>query len=158
VEVGELGGSGIAARYDIETPSGLVHVVNLHLETPRKGLEPLRGTGDPHVLAANTELRDLGSHRIRGWVDGIQGPLVVAGDFNTPVESAIYREHWGDLVNAFSAVGSGFGGSRMMGRYTTRIDHILLGPGWRPLRSELGPDLGSDHLPMIADVRREKGP
>ena len=34
-----------------------------------------------------------------------------------------------------------------------RIDHILVGPGWRPHRCWVGPALRSDHLPLIADLR-----
>lgn len=32
------------------------------------------------------------------------------------------------------------------------LDHVLTGPGMRVACSRLGPDLGSDHLPVIADL------
>ena len=33
-----------------------------------------------------------------------------------------------------------------------RIDHVLTGAGLVPRVCEVGPDVGSDHLPVIADV------
>ena len=33
-----------------------------------------------------------------------------------------------------------------------RIDHLLTGPGLVPKVCEVGPDIGSDHLPVIADL------
>ena len=33
-----------------------------------------------------------------------------------------------------------------------RIDHVMVGPEWSVGRCWVGPDLGSDHLPMIAEV------
>jgi len=32
------------------------------------------------------------------------------------------------------------------------IDHVLTGTGIRMLRSDVGPDVGSDHLPVVADL------
>jgi hypothetical protein len=40
-EVGGIGGSGAVVRYSIDTPGGPIEFTNLHLETPRKGLERL---------------------------------------------------------------------------------------------------------------------
>jgi endonuclease/exonuclease/phosphatase (EEP) superfamily protein YafD len=33
-----------------------------------------------------------------------------------------------------------------------RIDHILAGPGWQAERCWVGPDVGSPHRPVIADL------
>ena len=33
-----------------------------------------------------------------------------------------------------------------------RIDHILAGPGWRCGRCWVGPDVGSPHRPLLADL------
>lgn len=150
--LGDIGSTGSASRYDLLTPAGNIHYVNVHLETPRKGLEPLLGSGNLARMTGNTTLRDLGSRRIRAWVDSIPGALLVSGDFNMPVESAIYRRYWGDLGNAFSQAGHGVGGSRAETRVGVRIDHVLFGKGWRPLSARLGPDFGTDHRPMFAEL------
>ena len=34
-----------------------------------------------------------------------------------------------------------------------RIDHCLVIAQWRSVRVRLGPSLGSDHLPLMADLR-----
>jgi vancomycin resistance protein VanJ len=33
-----------------------------------------------------------------------------------------------------------------------RIDHILAGPGWYCARCWVGPDVGSPHRPVLADL------
>ena len=98
--------------------------VNLHLETARKGLQGLLGKGGliPDNLAQaekmaspsprasrrielNAMIRDRESERAAIWA--IRGdkrvPVLVAGDFNLPVESAIFRRHWGGYTDAFDA-------------------------------------------------------
>ena len=32
------------------------------------------------------------------------------------------------------------------------IDHVYAGPGWRTVRAERGPRLGSDHYPVIVTL------
>ena len=151
-----IGGSGDVVRYLIATPSGDVQVTNLHLETPRKGFDGLYVFDIDH-LRENTLLRDIESELARRWVD--QGvakrpvPVLVAGDFNTPVESRVFQAHWSEgLQDAFSQVGRGLGMTKYNGWIRARIDHVLAGPGWYVRRTEIGYDLGSDHRPLIVDL------
>jgi vancomycin resistance protein VanJ len=37
-------------------------------------------------------------------------------------------------------------------RIGLRIDHVLCGPGWWPEVCWVGPDVGSAHLPVLADL------
>lgn len=78
--------------------------------------------------------------------------MIVAGDFNTPVESRIFQQHWGDITDAFSYAGSGFGMTKYNGWIRARIDHVLTGDGITPERAVVGQDLGSDHRPLIVDL------
>jgi len=153
---GGIGGSGDVVRYLIATPSGDVQITNLHLETPRKGLEGLDAF-DIDRLRENTHLRDIESDLARRWVD--QGvakhplPVVVAGDFNTPVESRIFQAHWSEgLQDAFSRAGRGLGMTKYNGWIRVRIDHVLTGPQWYVRRTGIGYDLESDHRPLIVDL------
>ena len=77
-----------------------------------------------------------------------------------PPDSVIYRRYWGRYENAFSQTGFGFGKTRwttMKGiTFGIRIDHILSNEHWQPERCWVGPDIGSDHLPMFADLRLRK--
>ena len=147
-------GSGIVVRYEIETPGRVVNVINVHLATIRQGLNALRFRlwGGISELESNLEQRDLESLLAHAFAIQSNGPLLVAGDFNMPVESAIYRRYWSDLRNAFSCAGYGFGTSKETRWHGIRIDHVLLGPGWSCLRTRVGPDMGGDHRPMIADL------
>jgi vancomycin resistance protein VanJ len=81
---------------------------------------------------------------------------IIAGDLNLPPDSTIYREFWGEYRNAFGEAGLGFGYTewpRMRKlRFGIRIDHILAGGDWRARSCWVGPDVGSDHLPLIAEI------
>lgn len=152
--VRDAGGSGWVTRYRIEGPAGGFDLTNVHLDTPRDGFEAMlqgRSNG-PALVRRGIVLREIESRRARRWVDQGEGPRLVVGDFNTPVESVIFRTYWGDLVEAFDRAGFGFGFTRYNGWIRLRIDHILAGPGLRPVRAEVLPDYGSDHRPMMADL------
>jgi len=153
--IGELGGTGIARFFRLQAPDGPIDIAVVHLETPRKGLESFRYGGDASRMDPSTLVRDIGARRVRNWVGHQSTQPIVAGDFNMPVESVIYRSYWGDCRNAFSTVGHGFGYTRVLKRFSVRIDHVLsCGQGWAPVRAVVGPDLGSDHLPLIVDLKR----
>ena len=148
-----LGGSGDLVKYVLRTPAGPLTLINLHLETPRRGLASLRRGRGTARTEVNSQVREIGSERARAWLRDVEGPLVIAGDFNMPVESRVYARHWGDLENAFSTSGLGFGWTRLMVRYQVRIDHVLVTGGAHAVRAGLGPDLGSDHLPVVTAIR-----
>jgi endonuclease/exonuclease/phosphatase (EEP) superfamily protein YafD len=78
--------------------------------------------------------------------------MLLAGDFNMPVESRIYRQAWGSFRNAFDEAGIGWGQTKQTRWFGTRIDHILYSSHWRCRKSWVGPSMGSDHRPMIADL------
>jgi endonuclease/exonuclease/phosphatase (EEP) superfamily protein YafD len=148
-----IGGSGDVVRYTIQAPSGPVNITNLHLETPRKGLEGILDGGfQAERMRGNTAIRTIESRLARRWVNAGTLPTLVMGDFNTPVESRIFQDSWGDLTDAFSRVGFGFGMTRINGWIRVRIDHVLTGDGWYVDHATVGRDLGSDHLPLIVDL------
>jgi len=147
----EIGGAGYVVRFVLDGPRGPIRVANLHLETPRKGFEGLMDR-DLRRIRMNTEIRDVESHLARAWVDSGTGPLVVLGDFNTPVESRIFRQHWGDLADAFSAAGFGLGMTKYNGWIRVRIDHVLANDQWRVDRARVGADAFSDHRPLLVDL------
>ena len=148
------GGAGYVVRYVLQTPAGPVGFTNLHLETARKGLETLLGSTDLALIRENSELRDIEGERARAWVDAGLVPMIVAGDFNAAREGRAFRDHWGDLGNAFSRVGWGFGATRLNGWIRIRIDHVLFGTGLAAVRARVGEDAYSDHRPLIVDLRR----
>jgi vancomycin resistance protein VanJ len=149
-------------RCIVETPQGPVGFCCVHLLTPRAGLSevldrktivsPARNAG----LENETVERTLESEELLQWIEDWPGTWIVAGDFNMPTDSAIYRATWAKHVDAFSSSGFGFGYTKWTPvkgwQYGLRIDHVLAGPGLKPRRCWVGPDVGSDHLPLLADI------
>ncbi|MFL5618704.1 MAG: endonuclease/exonuclease/phosphatase family protein, partial [Gemmatimonadaceae bacterium] len=123
-EADEPGGAGYVVRFVLDGPGGPIRAANLHLETPRKGLEGLM-SGDLRRMKNNTDIRGIEAKLARDWVATGSRPLLVLGDFNTPVESAFFRDQWGDLTDAFSVAGIGFGITKYNGWIGARIDHVL---------------------------------
>ena len=147
----EIGGAGYVVRFVLDGPGGPIRVGNLHLETPRKGFEGLKEL-DLRRLRMNTEIRYVESHLARQWVQQGAGPLLVLGDFNTPVESRIFRQHWGHMTNAFSVAGTGLGMTKHNGWIRVRIDHVLTSEEWHVNRVQIGTETYSDHRPLIVDL------
>ncbi|MFV1967347.1 MAG: endonuclease/exonuclease/phosphatase family protein [Pirellulaceae bacterium] len=149
----------------VQTPRGPVRFSNVHLQSPRVGLEAVlsRTTlvrpGRSHQLVAITNFRREQAWNVRTFAVQDCGAEIIAGDFNMPADSTIYRRSWRDLRNAFSEVGWGFGytkRSEIPGMtYGARIDHVVATDTWRPIRCWVERDVGSDHLPLIADFARK---
>lgn len=159
-DVWRRGGNGAIIRYTIDLARvqgapARINLLHLHLETVRDAIEALLHGGPRGAPEhdRNVALRAWESEVARAWVDTSPHPTVVAGDLNLPVESAIYRRSWADLENAFSRAGVGFGATKRTRWFGLRIDHVLVGPGWSSERAWIGPDLGSDHRPLLADLR-----
>lgn len=150
-----------AIRYTVELPGGPVDLFNLHLLSPRQGLEAVldrkQGIDLSKVPKLQTilRLRADESRLVSDWIAQFPGPKIIAGDFNMPVESRIFRQSWSWLTNAFSKVGFGFGFTKFTEEqgwsYGARIDHVLYSPPWRSVRAWVGPDIGSDHRPLLVD-------
>lgn len=147
---------------DVVTPHGVIAFCCLHLPSPRFGLQAVL---DKHtilrlsrkrLLELQIVERRISATEVQKYLANISRPLLVVGDFNTPVESTIFREVWGGYHNAFSETGLGYGWTQRVAvrglPFGARIDHVLTRNGLKPLQSVVGPDMGSDHLPLIADV------
>lgn len=156
-DIWQEGGSGAIARAIVSTPAGLVRVGLVHLETPRNALQMYVDKSEilkqGPVTRANMAQRDRESGLAAAWMtQGPELPTIIAGDFNLPIESAIYRKYWGGYRNAFSDVGFGTGHTKHTRLWGARIDHILGNAEVVPVRSYVGSDVGSDHWPLIADL------
>lgn len=148
-------GSGAIARATLETAGGVIRVGVVHLETPRDALDQFPDLSSiptlGNVTRHNIAQRERESRVAREWIfNGDEYPTIVAGDFNLPIESAIYRRHWSDLRNAFSRSGLGFGYTKRTRLWGIRIDHILTTDHFVTARAQIGQDVGSDHRPLLA--------
>jgi vancomycin resistance protein VanJ len=150
------GRPGTLAVFEVSTPQTAVNLLNVHLETPRDGLSALmhRAWGPAKMnLRKNSQTRREQSRVVRRVAGSLPGPVIVAGDFNTPTTSAAYRDHWSGWQNAFSVAGWGWGHTHFTPKTGVRIDHVLVPDrGWRVDRCWVGPDVGSAHRPVIADL------
>jgi len=148
----------------IHTPLGVVNFCTVHLPSPRYGLltvldrKTVLSPARLPMLRAETSYRRRCSEDVRRVVASLPQPVIVAGDFNMPVESTIYRRDWGELHNAFSSSGSGYGWTERVSvrgiPIKVRIDHILTDGGFTARSCATGRDVGSDHLPLMADITR----
>ena len=143
--------------FRIITPKGPLHFFSVHLASPHQSLaKTLRQTPDWYKsLANNRHAREIGAMELKRMVNEMAsvGPSIMAGDFNLPVESTIYSDNLGDFNNAFSKVGWGYGISYHHLLTTTRIDHILASKNITPIRCWTEHEVGSPHLPLMADLR-----
>ncbi|WP_168205988.1 endonuclease/exonuclease/phosphatase family protein [Geobacter sp. FeAm09] len=146
----------------ITVPWGKVAFNTVHLPSPRYGLQTILDRTTLFSLSRKGLLIEETAHRKRVAREAQRAvaqsplPVIVAGDFNMPADSTIYRDVWGRYANAFSEKGTGYGRTEfasMRGiKVGVRIDHILAGNGLGIRVCETGPDVGSDHLPLIADI------
>jgi endonuclease/exonuclease/phosphatase (EEP) superfamily protein YafD len=154
-------------RYTLETPLGLIDVVNMHPISPREGLDELRGDeGFTHEVRTgrilrtragarirpNTELRRRQVEAVAGIVRASARPLIVAGDTNLPGLSVFLGMYLGKLQDGFTSVGRGFGYTFPANHPWMRIDRIMASDHLRFTRFETGTEEGSDHLCVFATL------
>jgi vancomycin resistance protein VanJ len=145
-----------------DTPQGKTTFCSLHLPSARYGLSHILdkttiiNPSKSGLLTQQVALRREQSQAVASIVKKLTCPVILAGDFNMPEESAIYREDWSEYKNAFSRSGWAFGytftGEVRGIPFRIRIDHILCNAAWTPVRCWVGPNVGSDHLPFISDL------
>lgn len=152
-------GKASALRCDVKKGSTTIRVITLHLRSAREGLSAAitHGPFQYGVIGSNLQERRATSLRVAGWVAGIiaaePGPAVIGGDFNLPPASALFAQHWGWLRDAHRDSGWGWGLTWFSSWHGLRIDHLLADPEGQWAWCQVGPDLGSDHRPVIAEVR-----
>lgn len=113
-----------------------------------------------HPLAPTDEeradLRDAQLEFARQWVSGQAGPLVVVGDFNATPWSAPFRRLASSADLSSSQAGFGLqpsfsAQSNLLLRVP--IDHLLHSSELEVTDRRLGPELGSDHFPLLVDLQ-----
>jgi vancomycin resistance protein VanJ len=151
-----VGGSAAIGTYTLAYAGGVIRATNVHLETPRLGLELIRAgrvAEGAEALRQKSILREIELRRAERAAREAGGPALVLGDFNTPPESRHMATIWSRWRNAFSVAGVGIGGTRLNGWIRARIDHVMVDDAWTVVDAWVGDDVGSDHLPMLARLR-----
>jgi len=153
----DLAGWAGAARFKVASPMGDIPIVNVHLPTIRYGLEDSIATKFRNVAKLREAIakRSLSSQRVLDWIGGQEPGLIIGGDFNMPVESAIFRRDWKRFGNAYLDAGFGWGTTKQTRWHGVRIDHILYTEPWTCREVWVGESLGSDHRMLVADLEIE---
>ena len=99
--------------------------------------------------------RDRQLRAIADFVAASPLPCIVAGDLNATPWSAAFRDLIATSGLRDTALGRGVQATWNARVWTPRIpiDHILAPPGTEILRRTVGPDVGSDHFPVEAELR-----
>ena len=110
----------------------------------------------PFPPYAPSHRETLGAHfrSVADFVTAAPLPCIVAGDYNATPWCAPFREFVARSGLRDTALGRGVQGSWNARLWLPRIpiDHILVPADATVLRRSLGPDIGSDHFPVEADL------
>jgi len=158
-------------RCQININGTVVTLYNVHLKTPREGLNAFRTVRrQPSYLPkairrfeANVEARLIQAGTLREYVRQEQGATIVAGDLNSPDASlvcAMLRD--ANLHDAFDEGGKGYGYTyghfllqhRIPWLHVSwmRIDHIFVSSQLHSVQCWAGTAKASDHRPVFAEI------
>lgn len=144
---------GKLERVRVRTPSGSEFLVaSVHLPTVRFGLERFLD-GDVAGLRLHSAWwgREMG--RVLSALAEVEGvPMVVGGDFNMPSDDSTMAALRAHFRFAYEDSAWGYGYTKPTRLPWIRIDHVLAGPEWYAASARVGPDFGSDHLPLLAEL------
>jgi endonuclease/exonuclease/phosphatase (EEP) superfamily protein YafD len=126
----------------IEAPCGAWTIVGLH---------PLPPTGARNSLLRNQQLQTAAER-----IQSLPAPRVVLGDLNASSSSPVFRDFLSATGLQDSRQGFGWQPTWPAGNRLLRIpiDHCLLEPGVQVMHRSVGPDIGSDHLPVQCQLTR----
>lgn len=142
-----------AAHYEIVVAGVSFQLVNLHLNTPRHGLQALKAPRtNYHYFMRLHRDRALESMIASQLVEAGETRVIIGGDFNLTQQSSIYRQQWRYWENSFQQAGIGFGYSKKTRLLGARIDHLLTSKDIQVLSSALHPAMGSDHNPLLVQL------
>jgi endonuclease/exonuclease/phosphatase (EEP) superfamily protein YafD len=147
-------------RVEIEIAGRTLVLFNVHITRP--GYE-LDGRLAPFRLVRHYDptTRDTDAALVHAQVSGARAPCVLAGDLNATEWSHPYRLINATLVDAFREARRGwghtYGVSLRRGRWdlrmpVARIDYVFHSRELFTFEARLGPDCGSEHLPVVADL------
>lgn len=117
-----------------------VTIVDLHVLPPMD---------DQMLIARNQEFKGIGTDR------SVLGErCIIIGDFNSSSWSPYFEDMLRDLKLKDSRMGYGVQPSwpTMSILFRTTIDHLLTSEHFVTVKREIGPEVGSDHYPVYAEV------
>ena len=164
----KIGKKGYSAYADIETPKGIVRIVNVYLHPFSIVKNKVRPDADFEKNKSKTMylLRRLVPHfkvheaeiqKILSVVNDSPYPVIVAGDFNAVPNSYEYFSISDKLKDAFVEVGNGSATSFHDFKIPIRIDYFFSSAKIIPVRYKIDRTVElSDHYPVIAEFKIQK--
>ncbi len=147
-----------------------VAIYNVHLDWPggyTRQPEPIFGWFFENnfyfrsLLGYDESIRNLQIERLLAKLQTEPYPHIIGGDFNMSASSIMYNRVAAQLRDSFLEAGWGLGtswpdaGVRGMAGWIpplVRIDYIWHSDGLRSVKAWVGSAVGSDHLPVLADI------
>lgn len=162
-------GRMIAASFEIEhSGAGKLRLVAVDLSasddpTDGFGLRALISGERRDQLRKTVESRQALNIAARKFVDEQRdsSPMIVMGDFESPVDATQFEKSWAGWTNAFDERGRGYGFTAPNrtpwywpeGTPWLRVDHVLLSPEWKVDRCWMGSQTESSHRMVGAIIR-----
>lgn len=149
-------------RVLIDIDGQQVALYNVHLLMPHRETPHVSIPGVPDLLLKYDETRR--NAQIRGLLAAAADdplPVILAGDFNMSAYSPIYDEIAARYTDAYRHVGWALGATWPGGASEElpdvlppllRLDYIFTSPEIEPRSAAIGARVGSDHLPLVADL------
>ncbi len=154
-----FGGWGnFAAIYQLESNEGHINLANVHFDTPRHALLAfIKAKGMSLFSMDFDENRKIEASLVNSFMSSLNN-VVVAGDFNMPVDENIYQDNFSWLTNAIDEYGTGVNNTKYINwkgysLFGLRIDHILYSDDICVNEVIVLESLGGDHRPIMATLR-----
>ena len=139
---------------EVAMPSGMVHLLLIHPAPP----DVLRVGRLPSGIDHLQHKKDFA--QLTTYINFLNGPVILAGDFNLSAETEIYSDLTQTLIDSHVSAGRGFGFSfpvydhygRPMWFPLVRIDYILHSHHFLTVNSQTDCDTPSNHCLIQADL------
>lgn len=128
---------------DIGTPQGLMHLAVVHLCRPK-------------IQTHNCQTSQMA--RLKADIPVAQRPAtIMVGDFNSSLSAYLLQDFAHDMDFRPVAAPVGTWPALLPGFLRIGIDNAFTGRHFSLSRRKVGPDNGSDHRPIVVDVRPARG-
>jgi len=153
-------GAYTSRQVEVQLGARRLTLTNVHVNRPAYWLR-WRGGVLPVVRGYDPTRRDAQVAELVRYAQRAAGPHLLVGDFNATEWSTAYELLRAQFEDSFRAAGWGFGHTYpshiVWGRWLVsvpllRIDYVFYSPELVALRAYVGPDGGSDHLPVVAEL------
>ena len=145
----------LSNRCDIVVGKDTFRLFNNHLESYKLETEDLQDVNKiEQKWRRAIPLRNQQAQVVRAEVDASPYPVIVVGDFNSPVISYAYWCLSNGLHDAWSDTHSWLddGATYSYKGFGLRIDYILCSDPLKPVRCTVPKTTGSDHKPVVATL------